>query len=53
VVHFLCSFPYFGEEDQGLYASIARSFRDEEEKLAASIADRQGLGVSRRQTSKM
>lgn len=39
--------------EQRLHTSIARSFRDEEEKRAASIADRQGLGVSRGQISKM
>jgi uncharacterized membrane protein len=30
-----------------LKASIARSFADEEEKLEASVPDRQGLGISR------
>jgi uncharacterized membrane protein len=35
-----------------LQVSIARSFEDVEERLAASIADRQGLGVSRRRTAK-
>jgi hypothetical protein len=39
--------------EQRLHASIARSFRDDERKLAASVADRQGLGVSPRQISKM
>lgn len=33
-------------------SSIARSFHDEEGRLAASKADSQGLGVSRRQISK-
>src|SRR5271154_3082517 len=36
---------------QRLHTSIARSFHDEEERLAASKADLQGLGVSRRQIS--
>ena len=30
-----------------LNATIARSFADEEEKLEASVEDRQGLGVPR------
>lgn len=32
---------------QRLNAIIARSFADEEEKLEASVEDRQGLGVPR------
>ena len=32
---------------QRLQASIGRSFEDAEEKLSASVEDRQGLGVTR------
>ncbi len=32
---------------QRLQASISRSFEDAEEKLSASMEDRQGLGVTR------
>ena len=36
---------------QRLHASIGRSFEDAEEKLSASIEDRQGLGVTRSSTA--
>jgi len=38
---------------QRLQATIARSFEDVEEKQEASVEDRQGLGVPRRQPAKV
>ena len=37
--------------EQRLQGSIARSFADAEEKRDASVADRQGLGISHEGTS--
>jgi uncharacterized membrane protein len=39
--------------ERRLQLSVARSFEDAEEKLAASVEDRQGLGVSRRRSTKL
>jgi uncharacterized membrane protein len=39
--------------EQRLQTTIARSFNDVEEKIEASVEDRQGLGVPRRETAKV
>jgi uncharacterized membrane protein len=39
--------------EQRLQATVARSFEDVEEKLEASVEDRQGLGVPSRQSAKV
>jgi uncharacterized membrane protein len=39
--------------EQRLQTTIARSFEDAEEKLEASVEDRQGLGVPRRHSAKV
>jgi uncharacterized membrane protein len=37
--------------EQRLYATVARSFTDVDEKLEASVEDRQGLGIPKRQSA--
>ena len=39
--------------EERLQSTIARSFEDVEEKQEASVEDRQGLGVPRRQSAKI
>jgi hypothetical protein len=39
--------PALEHQPVGLNATIARSFVDDEEKLEASVEDRQGLGITR------
>jgi len=39
--------------EERLQTTIARSFEDAEEKLEASVEDRQGLGVPRKQAAKV